>query len=404
MKKKIVPVLLIMVLLVSAIGTMTASAGIKGSSEVVAGKSYTYTISVSGSASTIGGSISWSGFDSGSDTFWADSKSGMNENITASKSITIKVPAGTPEGSTCTIKVSGQISTFDGTNVGESNYSKSKTITVVKKTSSPSSNNNDKDDHDDKPKATPTPTEWDLAAGQVDGLTQGGILSIDITGEDRTIPASLFNAIREKQGVVTLNFGTYTCTLNGAVLGELDEEAKKLNLGLSLEADPDLSAAVGGADVYQLHFSHEGEFPGKISFTFKADKSSPGDTVYLYYYRSGSGVTEGKQSAVVDASGYVTFDIYHCSSYFVSGALIEGAAGIVAAPEPTSSLTPEPTPEPTPAPSEEPVKEVAADLIETGFSLPVLIAVGSGAALLAIIVTLAIVKAGPFKKRSRHAE
>jgi len=405
MKKRFIAFLLVMILAVSTIGIMTAFAGISGSSEVIAGKTYSFKVSKSASASSISGKISWSGFASGSDTMWADSSSGMSENITASKTISISVPAGTPAGSTCTIKVSGQISTFDGTNVGESSYSDSKTITVVDKpastpkpTKKPSSNKTNS-----KPTPTPEPTAWQLASEKVDAMEQGGTLTVDLTGEDddHEIPVEIYNVLREKKGMLTLNFGTYSCTLNGAALSELGEDEDELNLGLSFEKDEDYSKAVGGGDVYQLHFDHKGEFPGKISFTFKADKNNPGDTVYLYYYYGTSNVIEGIQSAVVGEDGNVTFDIYHCSSYFVSPTLIEGAAGIVAQPEPEPTPTPEPTVEPTPQPTPEPTEE-PVELAMTqpaGFPLVVLIAVGVGMALIGVLVTMIVCHVGPFKKK-----
>ena len=417
MKKRFIAILLTMILAISTIGIMTANAGISGEGGVYAGQTYSYTISFSANASTIGGTISWSGFVSGSDNFWQDS-SGLNENIKASKTISIKVPEGTPVGSTCTIKASGSYTVIneDGT-ISEHSVSDSKTITVVdrpastpkpERTSKPSSNKTENSKTESEPTPTPEPTAWQLASEEVDGMEQGGTITVELTGEDddHEIPVEIYNTLREKKGKLTLNFGTYSCTLDGAALGELDEEEDELDLGLSFEADEEYSAAVGGNDVYQLHFSHKGEFPGKISFTFKADKNSPGDTVYLYYYYNTSKVIAGIQSAVVDENGFVTFDIYHCSSYFVASALVEGAAGIVTQAEPEPTPTPEPTAEPTPEPTPEPTEENLEPVTAQPSGFPfVLIAVGIGAALLAVLFTMIVFRVGLFsKKRTRHSE
>ena len=417
MKKRFIAILLTMILAISTIGIMTANAGISGEGGVYAGQTYSYTISFSANASTIGGTISWSGFASGSDNFWEDS-SGLNENIKASKTISIKVPEGTPVGSTCTIKASGSYTVIneDGT-ISEPSVSDSKTITVVdrpastpkpERTSKPSSNKTENSKTESEPTPTPEPTAWQLASEEVDGMEQGGTITVELTGEDddHEIPVEIYNTLREKKGKLTMNFGTYSCTLDGAALGELDEEEDELDLGLSFEADEEYSAAVGGNDVYQLHFSHKGEFPGKISFTFKADKNSPGDTVYLYYYYGKSKVIAGIQSAVVDENGFVTFDIYHCSSYFVASALVEGAAGIVTQAEPEPTPTPEPTAEPTPEPTPEPTEENLEPVTAQPSGFPfVLIAVGVGAALLAVLLTMIVFRVGLFsKKRTRHSE
>jgi hypothetical protein len=92
--------------------------------------------------------------------------------------------------------------------------------------------------------------------------------------------------------------------------------------------DEAFSTAVGGRDAYQLHFAHDGQLPGKFSYAFKAVSSNPGDVLYLYYYYGDSGLCEGIQSSSVNENGYVTFAVYHCSSYFVSAAPVEGAEGV----------------------------------------------------------------------------
>jgi len=86
-----------------------------------------------------------------------------------------------------------------------------------------------------------------------------------------------------------------------------------------------MSEALGGVDLYQLHFGHSGEFPGMLVFTFEATENEPGDTVYLYYYYGEANVIEAKAEVVVDENGMVTFEIYHCSSYVVTGEVVSGA-------------------------------------------------------------------------------
>lgn len=410
MKKRFVSMFIVMILLVSTLGITTALAGakvsIKGNSEVLAGKTYTYEVTVSANCFNFISQVSCGGVLSGSSK-GCDANGSSNDSLSSTVKIEVKVAADAKPGDKGTISVKGEGCSVDENNTPVDSFSiaGSKSVTVVAASSEPSKPTKKPSTNKDKPKTSPTPTppptEWELANTQMEGLEQGGTLTVDITGEDRAIPASVYKALREKQGTMTMNFGAYSCTLNGAALGELGEDVESLNLGLSLERDEEFSTAIGGADVYQLHFSHSGDFPGKISFTFKADKSNPGDTVYLYYYRSASGVTEGIQSAVVDENGFVTFDIYHCSSYFVSGTVVEGAAGIVVMPEPEP--TPEPTPSPTPEATPEPAEETVAPA-PAGFSLAVLIAVGLGAALIAVLVTMIVCQVGPFKKKRRRFE
>ena len=424
MKKRFIAILIVSVLIVSTFSMMTALVGasvsIKGNSEVIAGKSYTYEVTVSANCFNFISQVECGGVFSGGSVA-CDQGGSANGNISKTVSINVTVAADAQPGQTGTISVRGEGCSVDadGIPIDSFSISGSKSASVVvqaastpkpEKTPKPSSNKTETSKTESKPTPTPEPSAWQLASDDVDSMEQGGTLTVDLTGEDddHEIPVEIYNALREKKGKLTLNFGTYSCTLDGAALGELDEEEDELDLGLSFEADEEYSAAVGGNDVYQLHFSHKGEFPGKISFTFKADKNSPGDTVYLYYYYGTSKVIAGIQSAVVDENGFVTFDIYHCSSYFVASALVEGAAGIVTQAEPEPTPTPEPTAEPTPEPTPTPEPEPNPITVEpqtNGFSPAVLISVGLGAALLAVLFTMIIFRVGLFrKKRTRHSE
>jgi len=422
MKKRFLAILLVMVMAISTIGVTAAfaapSINISGPSEVTAGETYTYSVTVNAYAFNFASLVSCGGVFSGS-SVQCNNDATANGDLSATASINVTVSADAKPGDTGSISVKGEGCTIDENfnPTDEFNISDSKTVTVVAKptatpepestpnpTKKPSSNKTEST----KPTETPKPSAWQIASDEVDGMKNGGSLTVDLSDEDddHEIPVEIYNVLREKQGILTLNFGSYSCTLDGTALSELDEDEDELDLGLSFETDEDYSEAVGGKDVYQLHFDHKGEFPGKISFTFKADKNSPGDTVYLYYYYGTSKVIEGIQSAVVDEDGNVTFDIYHCSSYFVSSALIEGAAGIVTQAEPEPTLTPEPTPEPTAEPTPEPTPtplpnpETGEPTQTNGFPLAVLIAVGIGMALIGVLITMIVCHAGPFKRKS----
>ncbi len=322
--KRFTALLIAALLVVSVFGVSSAFAGasIGGSSTIYAGKSYEIKVSVTENASSIGiTSISCGGVFSGSPAnAWKDSASGMNEKITASGKISVSVPANANIGDKGTITVNYQVSTFDGTNVGSFSDSKTKTYTVGKPGSSSDGGS------DDTPKATKAPTEWDIAKQNVQAMEAGGTLAVDIT-KDPKIPSSLLSSLKEKQGVLALNYGGYTCTINGAALANIPEKMDPIDFSVSMEKDEALSSALGGQDAYQLHFAHSGQLPGKFTYTFKAEGHAPGDTLYFYYYYDQSGVIEGIQSAQVDANGFVSFDVYHCSSYFVSATAIQGATG-----------------------------------------------------------------------------
>jgi uncharacterized protein YjdB len=102
---------------------------ITGSNTAQVGQTYTYTITVSGYASSIGGNITCGGaFGGSSATFWADSQSGRSEQISASATMTVTTSGSV--GSVGTITVSGQYSTFDGTNVNTAFINETKNVNV----------------------------------------------------------------------------------------------------------------------------------------------------------------------------------------------------------------------------------------------------------------------------------
>ncbi len=177
------------------------------------------------------------------------------------------------------------------------------------------------------PTETPAPTpsaynaEWLQLGAQLDTLPAGGALRMTAP-ESKMIPYTLLKALKAKQCTLELSLGDYICIIRGDELFHLPDGADALSLDMSMLTDPALSDAADGFDIYQLHFSHNGELPGRFVYRFKAAHNNPGDEVYLYYYSNMSGKVEYKQAAVVDENGYVSFDIYSCSSYFVTGSPI----------------------------------------------------------------------------------
>ena len=271
--KRFLPLLIVAILVVSMFAMTTAFAGvsISGNSEVLAGKTYTYKIKVTGNASSIGGTVTCGGIFSGSKaTFWKDSSSGNNESLTATTTITVSVPAGATPGQTGTISVSGEGSTFDGTNVGSFGISGSKTCKVVEKAPTPTKD----------PNATPRPPEgWEIVENTMGDAQKGAVVKTEMK-DDYKIPEKLLEKAVENENVLEIDFGTYTCTIDPAELTDF-EGIKSLNLKLDFEKAAGLTEIAGEKDVYQLHFGHSGQLPGKLTFTFEATENKPGDTVYF---------------------------------------------------------------------------------------------------------------------------
>ena len=371
------------------------------------GQTYSYTISISvSSAFACMGKINVTGVAEASETFSWDTSGTGNENATITKKITVSIPQGAQPGQTFTISVTGQVSAYSDGLVTEKYFSQTRTLQVVRKPATPT------------PTPTPKPTEWELAFKAIEAMDPDGELQIDIT-ENARMPASLLTAIALKQGRISFRFNDYTCVIDGRNAGDT-EGLDIIDLSLNRDKIEDISAACAQADIYQLHFAHQGEFPGLFEFSFKADRNAPGDKVYLYKYHGRAGVFAGDQSAVVDQNGDAAFLLSEGSDYVVTSDRIEGAlrnfddttqvdAALRASEEEVKKLEEQilayeaeksegALPGAVSAIAAEPQsKSVPA---QVSLSPIALIAALIGVGLLAVYVTLYVCKAGPFKKRS----
>jgi hypothetical protein len=180
------------------------------------------------------------------------------------------------------------------------------------------------------PSATRVPvvleaTGWQAAEEAVQTMETGSLGSIEAPEDDTLVPASLLHTLVQTQTALEIDCGGYFCVIDGAALTEVPEGLETVDIGMMMEKDAALSAAWGGS-AFELRFNYHGELPGTFTFRVKAEGSRPGDTVYLYYLNEDTDEFEGVHTAVVDDEGYVSLNITHCSSYYLTDAIIEGAA------------------------------------------------------------------------------
>ena len=230
------------------------------------------------------------------------------------------------------------------------------------------------------PTPTPKPLEWSDVEGMVGEMQAGGVLNVDMKGKTE-IPMSVLSELQNNEGTLEIDFGDYSCSIDSSTLKNLPEDMESLDLSMSMTKDEVLSQAAGGFDVYQLNFNYHGELPGIFKYTFYAGEHKPGDTLYLYYSYEQAGIIEAMQTAVVDEDGYVTFEIYHCSSYFVSDKIVEGAMNNFEEDDVSVEASHEP-------------------VAPTGISVWILIICIAGTALLSIAGTMYFSKSGFFKMKS----
>jgi hypothetical protein len=224
-------------------------------------------------------------------------------------------------------------------------------------------------------------------------MAEGGAVTVT-RPESTLVPAELLSVLRAKGGRLIADFGTYICIIDGQTLGGAADVP--LDLAMSMDKDDALSAAAGGADVFQLHFAHEGELPGPVTVSFAAEGYSPGDTLYLYYCYASSGATEFRQSAAVGEDGRVAFIIYHCSAYYVADSAPEAAAGAAASVEVPTAAPPAATKDGLAA-----AVAPGADAVAGGYSLTALLLTAGVALIVGGGTVFLVLRLPAAKKKTR---
>ncbi len=357
---------------VSIMGTALAGVSVSGSSQVYPGKTYTYTVTVSENASSIMGTASTSGVLGSQTKTWSkDSSSGFNESITATTTITVTIPSSAAIGSTGTITVSGQGSKVDSSTLAVSAFliSGSKTITVV------------------APPTPPPPTAWELAIREINKVDEGGSLTVEMDPEDAkeiNVPLDAFEAIKERKVVLSIDYGSFVCTIDGSTVGDLPGDGEDINMGITLQPSE------RGDDLIVFDLNNTLRLFYVSTYALEPFVQ-PGDgLIYVYRNYIDIGVLEYVNAAETDENGNVLVKVFAPGRYIVSATSISGAEGnmdeetfieLFATPTPEPTPTPSPTPAPTPTYTPEPeVKTVKPS------ALYVL-----GAILIALIGALAFV-------------
>ena len=82
----------------------------------------------------------------------------------------------------------------------------------------------------------------------------------------------------------------------------------------------------GDMDKIYLSFNHHGTLPSNAKIKVNvSSKFKDGDKLYLYYYNETTGNAEFVENNIEVIDGYAEFEINHCSEYFLTGAIVNGA-------------------------------------------------------------------------------
>ncbi len=76
-----------------------------------------------------------------------------------------------------------------------------------------------------------------------------------------------------------------------------------------------------------VSFNYHGNLPSDATIKIPAHNFKDGDRLNLYYYNDETGKIENIKSNIMVSGGYVTFDISHCSDYFLTMSVVKNAEG-----------------------------------------------------------------------------
>jgi hypothetical protein len=224
------------------------------------------------------------------------------------------------------------------------------------------------------PTPSPQPDPWQAVLQDLQAMPAGGQVSAEMDG-GLPLPAAALTLLKEKQGVLLLDFGNATCRIDGSKLNAIPAGLQAIHLDPGTTRRGPLSQAANGHDLYQYHFAQSSEWPGPFTFTLAAPGSKPGDRLYLYAWHETAGILAGSQVLEVDGSGSVTFTLCGSGSYLASSQLVDGAINPFADPS------------------------GGAKAQTSGVPLPVLLICLAAAAVLAVLVMMYFCRTGIFRKK-----
>ena len=76
-----------------------------------------------------------------------------------------------------------------------------------------------------------------------------------------------------------------------------------------------------------ISFNYHGDLPSKATIKIKTDKFKDGNRLNLYYYNDSTFKIEKIDDNIMVMNGYVSFDIEHCSDYFLTLSIVKEASG-----------------------------------------------------------------------------
>lgn len=158
---------------------------------------------------------------------------------------------------------------------------------------------------------------WKDISSQVKTVSGKKTLAITIEQEQQLDADILRNAIEQKISV-TLQYGNYQWTFDGANGGSVPDKQKFYDFSLEMLSQHNLTAAAEGSDLLQFAVQYQGQMPCPASLTITVGADYAGQTLYIAYYDELAATLQKTAEAVVNQDGTVVFPIENAAKYIVT--------------------------------------------------------------------------------------
>jgi len=158
---------------------------------------------------------------------------------------------------------------------------------------------------------------WKDISSQVKTVSGKKTLAITIEQGQQLDADILRNAIEQKISV-TLQYGNYQWTFDGANGSSVPDKQKFYDFSLEMLSQHNLTAAAEGSDLLQFAVQYQGQMPCPASLTITVGADYAGQTLYLAYYDELAATLQKTAEAVVNQDGTVVFPIENAAKYIVT--------------------------------------------------------------------------------------
>jgi len=174
------------------------------------------------------------------------------------------------------------------------------------------------------------------------------------------VPAEAFKTIQDMSVVLTIDYGSFKCVLDGSKVGVVPENMDDVNMGITLipAERPD--------DMLVFTVNNTSQFFYIVDYIIEPFVAPTGDLIYVYREYKNISLLEYVNSADTDGNGNISVRVFAPGNYIVSAESIVGSEGnmdvealieMFATPTPEPTPTPTLTPQSTPTPAEAPIEE-----------------------------------------------